>query len=157
MQLTLSWDKAFQVSTIRLLKANFLMSSLVRFLNNLHECPLLPPLSNSKFFIYFVHSAYNPKSLQEITSNSPPSLNGSNPTLSTSHQPIARRSGVELATFWSQVQRPNHYATDQHELWIARWDVINYWIAAVTDPCLMRWVGTGSCYKFRGGHSVQGI
>jgi len=37
VQLTLSWDKAFQVSTIPLLKANSLMSSLVRFLNNLHE------------------------------------------------------------------------------------------------------------------------
>jgi len=36
------------LSTVRLLNAYFLMSSLLRFLNNLLECPLLPPLPISK-------------------------------------------------------------------------------------------------------------
>ena len=43
-----SCDKQFHLSTIWLLKVYFLMSSLLRFLNNLPDCPLLLPLSNSK-------------------------------------------------------------------------------------------------------------
>jgi len=48
VQLIQSCDKEFHLSTIRLLKVYFLLSSLLGFLNNFLECPLLPPLSNSK-------------------------------------------------------------------------------------------------------------
>ena len=48
VQLTQSCDKQFHLSTIRLLKVYFLKPSLLRFLNNLPDCPLLLPLSNSK-------------------------------------------------------------------------------------------------------------
>ena len=48
VQLMQSCVKEFHLSTVRLLNAYFLISSLLRFLNNLLECPLLPPLSISK-------------------------------------------------------------------------------------------------------------
>jgi len=46
MRLMQSWVKEFHLSTVRLLNAYFLMSSLLRFLNNLLGCP--PPVSISK-------------------------------------------------------------------------------------------------------------
>jgi len=46
-QLMQSWVKEFHSSTVQLLNAYFLTSSLLCFLNNLLECPLLPPLSIS--------------------------------------------------------------------------------------------------------------
>jgi len=48
VQLTQSCDEQFHLSTIRLLEVYFLMSRLLHLLNNLLECPLLLPLSNSK-------------------------------------------------------------------------------------------------------------
>ena len=48
VQLAQFSERLFQLSTILLLKTNFLISSLHRLLNNFLECPRLPPSSDTK-------------------------------------------------------------------------------------------------------------
>ena len=55
VQLTQFFDRLFQLSTILLLKAIFLISSLHRLLNNFLDCPCLQPSSGTKNQI-FIHS-----------------------------------------------------------------------------------------------------
>ena len=61
VQLMQSWVKEFHLSTVRLLNAYFLMSSLLRFFNNLLECPLLS-ISKNNDFINLIYSIYDLKS-----------------------------------------------------------------------------------------------